>query len=358
MEIMSLKSSNISPDKSIINPYQGADFLVLVSELLSILPKRAQEIIEKRFGIFEENPWTLEKIGQEYNITRERVRQIIVDSLKKIAQAKDIEKFRKAEEQMLFTIAVNNGIIEEKKALAHLGQGNPSISNAVAFIMMLSDKIISHEEKNAVRKSWIASKDIIDRIKNLTKDTQEILKKEKKPLTEKEIILKIRQRKSEFTESEVKSFLEVMAIVSKNAFGKWGLFDWQEINPKGTRERIYLVFKEKNQPLHFTEIAQHIDQFGLSKKKAHPQTVHNELIKDERFVLIGRGIYALREWGYQEGTVKDVLSNILKKSKKALSKDEILERILQMRKVKKSTVMINLNNPAYFIKENNYYSIK
>jgi DNA-directed RNA polymerase delta subunit len=154
------------------------------------------------------------------------------------------------------------------------------------------------------------------------------------------------------------NLLEVMAGFAKNAFDKWGLFDWKEINPKGTREKIYIVLKERNKPLHFVEIAEHIDKYQLSKKKAHPQTVHNELIKDDRFVLIGRGIYALKEWGYQEGTVKDILKDILKKSKKPLTKDEILEQVFKMRKVKKSTVMINLNNSLHFMKEKNQYSIK
>jgi len=352
------KNNPKKDEKNPKNPRNGADFLVLVTEMLSTLPKRSQEIIQKRFSIFEEKPWTLEKIGQQYNITRERVRQIIVDALKKISKKRDSEKFQKAEEKMLFTIFENNGIISEKKVLDKLSQGNPSIANAVAFVMMLSDKVIPHEEKGIIKRSWLASREVVDKVKCLSKAATEILKKESKPLTGQEILKKIREKKSEFSEKEARNFLEVLETVNQNAFGKWGIFDWQEINPKGTRERIYLVLKEKNKPLHFTEIAMHIDQFGLGKKKAHPQTVHNELIKDERFVLIGRGIYALREWGYQEGTVKDVLKNILKESQKALSREEILEKVLQVRKVKKSTVMINLNNPVYFIKENNYYSIK
>ena len=119
-----------------------------------------------------------------------------------------------------------------------------------------------------------------------------------------------------------------------------------------------MVLKESKKPLHFKEIAKLIDQYKLSDKKAHPQTVHNELIKDDKFVLIGRGIYALQEWGYKRGTIKEVLKDILKNSKKPLTKEEIFSEVLKLRKVKKATVMINLNNPNLFKKIGNTYTLK
>ena len=66
-------------------------------------------------------------------------------------------------------------------------------------------------------------------------------------------------------------------------------------------------------------------------RRTHPQTVNNELIKDPRFVLIGRGLYALSEWGYEPGTVKDVLVQILKDSGKALRKEDVLQLISERR---------------------------
>ena len=118
-----------------------------------------------------------------------------------------------------------------------------------------------------------------------------------------------------------------------------------------------MIIKEFGKPLHFRDIAKKIDQYRLNKKKTHPQTVHNELIKDKNFVLVGRGIYALVEWGYKKGTVKDVIEEIIKNSSKALNRKEILEKVLTVRQVKESTIVINLNN--YFSKsKNGTYSIK
>jgi len=182
--------------------------------------------------------------------------------------------------------------------------------------------------------------------------------KEKKLLHPEEIVKVLTGKVAGISDNQARNFLSVLEKIAANNFGKLGLIVWPEISPKGTRERIYIVLKEKNKPLHFSEIAKFIDEYNLSKRKSHPQTVHNELIKDERFVLIGRGIYALKEWGYESGTVKDILERILKENKEPLAKEEILSRILKSRKVKKSTVMINLNNHNFFIKQGNTYSIK
>jgi hypothetical protein len=85
------------------------------------------------------------------------------------------------------------------------------------------------------------------------------------------------------------------------------------------------------------------------KKKAHVATTHNELIKDPRFVLVGRGLYALKEWGYSTGVVRDVIREILKKNG-PISKEDVLEKVMKERYVKANTVMVNLQNPKYFKK--------
>lgn len=198
------------------------------------------------------------------------------------------------------------------------------------------------------------------RQKKIVIDAEKILKEEKKLFNDEEIFHRLAALNASFSLKQILNHLNVAGRVKKNRFGKWGLVGWMEVSPKGTREKVYLVLKEHKRPLHFTEVAKLIDQHLLAKKgkKAHPQTVHNELIKDQKFVLIGRGIYALREWGYYEGTVKDVLKKILEEKKKPLKREEIMEEILKMRKVKETTVMVNLNNEALFEKVESGYRLK
>ena len=113
------------------------------------------------------------------------------------------------------------------------------------------------------------------------------------------------------------------------------------------RDLAYLVMRRHGSPMHFREVAGSIKQF--LKEKAHDQTVHNELIKDRRFVLVGRGLYALNEWGYQPGVVRDVIRAVIAKHG-PLTKDELIKKVREERHVKDNTILINLHNKKHFKK--------
>jgi len=151
------------------------------------------------------------------------------------------------------------------------------------------------------------------------------------------------------------SYLEVSKKIQANQENQLGLVEWPEIKPKGVRDRALLAFKKHGKPLHFTEVAKMIDKlnFNVPNKRTYPQTVHNELIKDTRFVLVGRGTYALADWGYTPGTIKEVIAKLLKDSNGPIHKDEIVDKVLAQRLVAKNTVLMNLNNKTYFDKDSN-----
>jgi DNA-directed RNA polymerase delta subunit len=114
------------------------------------------------------------------------------------------------------------------------------------------------------------------------------------------------------------------------------------------RDYAFLVIRKHGSPIHFREVAKQIEK--LFGKKAHVATTHNELIKDPRFVLVGRGLYALAEWGYMSGVVKDVIKKVIEKHG-PLTKDQVIEKVLKERYVKENTIIVNLQNPKYFKKD-------
>lgn len=353
-----LKKTEIKPKEVKKEEESSSYFFGLVNNLLTDLNQRAQDIIKKRFGLSEEKPHTLEKIGAQYNITRERVRQIVTDALKNISSKEDHPSFQEAEKRIFFTIDRNNGIIKENEIVEKINLDGFREANSIKLIVQCSKKIHTIEEKGRISRSWSNFKLLADEIKKVEKEALELFDREKKLFSDEEISRKITSKAEGLEKEQVLAYLNVLVLVQKNKFGKWGKAHWTEVNPKGTREKIYLILREKKKPLHFTEIAALIDKYNLGKKKAHPQTVHNELIKDSRFVLIGRGIYAMREWGYQEGTVKDVLIDILEKKSQPMAKEDIIKEVLKIRKVKKTTIMINLNNSKFFRKIDNLYAVK
>jgi predicted Zn-ribbon and HTH transcriptional regulator len=338
---------------------QALMFSEAIRQIVADFSPRAQEIIFSRYGVFNSHALTLEEIGKKYHITRERVRQVIREVLKKVREKKDDALFRQIRENVILALQKNGGIMEEKNLLFALGHGNASEQAAATFFLECIDDVIGNEEKGELAFSFSLPDFAIEKWRAIKNTLIEILKVQKKPLSVEEMLelLKVELKDLDLSLEVLTNYLEVSLEIKKNTFGKWGIAKWKEISPKGTREKAYLVLKEAAKPLHFRDIAKKIDQYHLNKKKTHAQTVHNELIKDLNFVLVGRGIYALVEWGYKSGTVKDVIEEILKKSDKPLGREEILTKVLELRHVKKSTIVINLNN--YFAKsKSGVYSIK
>jgi hypothetical protein len=110
-------------------------------------------------------------------------------------------------------------------------------------------------------------------------------------------------------EEIAKRWLSMSKHICKNPLGEWGKATSPNIHTRGVKDYAYLVMRRHGSPMHFREVAAGINKtFG---KKTHIATCHNELIKDDRFVLVGRGVYALKEWGYKTGVVRDVIADIL-----------------------------------------------
>ena len=83
-------TSYSSPENNVQNILRYND----INRLLKILDKREQEIIKRRFGIDNNDPKTLEQIGNALGFSKERIRQLENIALQKLRQADKVEKFR------------------------------------------------------------------------------------------------------------------------------------------------------------------------------------------------------------------------------------------------------------------------
>ena len=138
----------------------------------------------------------------------------------------------------------------------------------------------------------------------------------------------------------------------------WGLAKWPAVNPKNIRDKIFVILESKKEPMHFSDIAKEIKESNFKRKNVTIQAIHNELIKDSRFILIGRGIYALSAWGYKKGTISEIIKSILEKSSAPMTREEIVKQVLKVRKVKETTILLNLQNKKLFKKvDKNSYTL-
>ncbi|MDE3133963.1 MAG: RNA polymerase sigma factor RpoD [Acidobacteriota bacterium] len=87
-------------DHTIESPFeQAADCLRRenLRRALAALPEREREVIEMRFGLAGERPYTLEEVGRAFNVTRERIRQIENHTLKKLEALPEAQRLRDIE---------------------------------------------------------------------------------------------------------------------------------------------------------------------------------------------------------------------------------------------------------------------
>jgi hypothetical protein len=340
--------------------------------LFQRLSSRQKEIIFRRFGLENGKRETLEAIGKDLGLTRERVRQIIEATLAKMRKGEITPEIVRAFLTFKKYLSDNGGLKREDLLFSEPifnHQGNSS--NWVNFLLVLEGNFCCFSETKDNYSFWAFNPKIFPLAAKLLAEIEKKLLKEKKPLNIKELLSVSKKNNSQF----LKSTLEVSKRVLKTADAKYGLKSWPEVNPRGVGDLTLLIFRKVKKPLHFIEVANLIDEFLLKRqslqefsavfassqmqKKTNYQTVHNQLIKDSQFVLVGRGLYALREWGYNPGTVKDVISRVLKEAKQPLSEDEVLKRVLSQRLVKESTILLNLGNKKCFLKlDNNRYSLR
>ncbi len=321
----------------------------IVKDILQTIEKeREREIVARRYGLFDRKE-TLEQIGELLGITRERVRQLekaIVARLKSQAEQGGLPHVSDIETKVTGLLN-KRGNAARVSALAEKLTNNPSkIDQArVAFLAALAPKLIVIDENDFYYQGVAVSSQYKD-AKTITKHVDGVVKAVKE-LGQPSDIKTVTETVSETDKTKVEALASLSKLLA-SLNGEWGLTKWPTVNPKNIRDKIYVILKENGKQMHFSDIAKKIKASDFKRKDVTTQAIHNELIKDDRFVLVGRGIYALKEWGYKKGTVSDVISEVLKKANEPLHRDEIVKRVLKNRYVKETTILLNLQGKKQF----------
>ncbi|MEZ4180463.1 MAG: sigma factor-like helix-turn-helix DNA-binding protein [Candidatus Doudnabacteria bacterium] len=330
---------------------------LIVNQILEPLKDREKTILSKRYGLLGHDQQTLKTVGEEQGLTRERVRQIEKELLKNLKRGVgELQNFIQARDLLVNTIAEHGDLMSEQALFAYLGFSDPADINAMRFVLRLTMELEEHSADEHIRKSWARIGFNKEFLHHFVKTTKELLDNHGKPLDPDKFMKKIQTsefyttHEDKLTPKVMLNYLDSAAGLKKNPFGEYGLNHWNEIKPKDVGDKAYLVMKHHGQPEHYSEITNLINQSAIDKRKAYKETVHNKLIKDKRFVLVGRGIYALAEWGYKPGVVADIIVDIIKKSGEPVSREDIIAQVLDTRMVKRNTVLVGLSNKKLFKK--------
>jgi hypothetical protein len=320
----------------------------MVTDVLATIDReREREIISRRFGLFDRKE-TLEQIGEMLGITRERVRQLeksVIGRLVAGAEQAKLPHINDFEVKVLDLLKnMGNTARVSNLTLELTTTPNREEHARVAFLGQLSPKLaVVNEDDNFYPSVSIKAINDEKTLKTRVAKLVDTIKQMGEPETIKSIA------KSAGIEDPKEA--AALASTSKQLAtlnDRWGLIKWPMVNPKNIRDKIYVILKENGKHMHFNEIAASIKDSEFKRKDVTTQAIHNELIKDKRFVLVGRGIYALKEWGYEKGTVADIISEVLREAGEPLHRDEIVKRVLKSRFVKETTILLNLQGKPQF----------
>ncbi|KKU21814.1 MAG: RNA polymerase sigma factor [Candidatus Nomurabacteria bacterium GW2011_GWA1_46_11] len=341
-----------------------------IADLVKNTSARNRDIISRRFGLKTGRKETLESIGASYEITRERVRQIEEFTLNQLRQAvagnSDIKRYIVLARDI---INESGGIIKEKDLFKSFSgvENDNVINSSLVFLLTLSNELARSPENEDFNSFWAVNKPTLASFANTAGALTKILEKAGRVVSEEDFAYLAQKHEvpsfsttgKPISAADIDLVMNISKNLDSNIFNEIGLASWSEIKPKGVRDKAYLVLKKSKKPQHFSAIASLINSSGFNNKKANVQTVHNELIKDGRFILVGRGMYALSEWGYRPGTVKDVLVDVLKTSGKPLNKATLMSKVKDARIVKENTILLNLQDSKTFVKNlDGTYSLK
>ena len=327
----------------------------IIEDLISGLSPRQKDVIESRFGL-NGDELTLAAIGEKYGLTRERVRQIESGSLILIKK-----KFNNSPANKLLKSAIDylgkaGGIKKDDEFVGELTAvfKDANLNKKILrFIFEIAGKPNILKNNKNFYDFWYSDASSFKKLSDFIGKAEKFFKLKKGELLSKNVkisdFLSLMEKETGIKKDAILNYIAVSRKFVKNSFGDFGLSAWGEINPRTMRAKAYLVLKKHGDSLHFRDIAQKINEASFDKRKALEATVHNELIKVPRFVLIGRGIYGLSELGHRPGTAKDVIGMVLRE-KGPLQAEEVINLVKQERFLKDNTILLNLQNRKNFKK--------
>ncbi len=326
----------------------------LLKNLFLVLTEKEAKVIERRFALQGQPRQTLDKIGKHFNVTRERIRQIESIALGKLRRTVRTTKLDEVNQVARSILHSHGGLMREDELISAVLkriQGSTEMDGAVLRLSFTIDgEMHQGTRSNTFVPFWRLESLSMEDIMKIVNSIVKILKKRKNCMEADELVSAI--QKMNLFEGRVPSRDLIVSCLGiderlREISEGWGLTEWRFVRPRSIRDKVEIILKKTGEPLHFMEIANRIRDAQFDHKNVTVQAVHNELIRYPQFVLVGRGLYALKDWGYEPGTVADVIEKILK-DKGPLSKKEIIAEVAKQRTVKVGTISLNLQKMPYF----------
>jgi Sigma-70, region 4 len=332
--------------------------------VLEALTDKEQSVISRRIGLTGE-PETLQSIGNDFKITRERVRQIEDVGIRKIGRIIKSSKLIEIQHAGETILKMHGGLLTRDRLVSavinQLGLDS-TVSAGIIEVVLQSDFNISKSKPQLGTRTYFTLPEVSRKVvAEVYKEAVKSLKK-RGDIIENTVLYEMVKINlfAQFGKIDtllIDATLDVYLDIVKGEEKFVGLEKWKILNPATLKDKAIYILKKRKEAMHFVDITNSISEHF--KEAVKVATIHNELIRNSEFVLIGRGIYVLKEWGYKSWTVLDVVVDVFTKAKTPLSTDDIVARVLKVRQVKTSTIYMNLQNRKYIERVGrNMYQLK
>ena len=320
----------------------------MVDKALESLTDQQRRVLVLRFGLDGKEKRTLQEIADEYSLTRERIRQV---------QNMAVAALRKDECATLLTSTIAHleemlqkcgGATSADALCASCEFATKAEQNYIHLLLAVGDSFYVSDATDDIDHYWYIDKKrkeaidaTLERVHNDVESRGEML------LTDEDMKKLFNTLGAEY-EEHLPSYDRAMNLsmkVNQNPLGEWGLATNPEIALSGLAGYIRLVLREAGEPLHFNKIAERITD--LRGKECHKGSCHNELVRRDEFILVGRGLYALDSMGYRPGTIADIIAAGIKE-RGPMTQKEIIEYVSKERHVKTQSIVLTLGKKGMF----------
>lgn len=323
-----------------------------VKDILQYCKPKEQLVLFKKFGLTTGKEIPLQKIGEVYGLTRERVRQIENQGLMRFRRLIIWnEKYLKVIEEAKKILDTNGGFLIEDELIAKLlNKGIGKFNAQELKMIVVSDFDIYYLKRNKkIRKGFYLDPIFEDLLTDIAEHVVSYFTKLGQATDLYEFVDKLKAKYASaydhinylhnnlFYTNFFKSIKGISTF-----YGKIGLDVFTEVNPRTIKQKIQYILRRINKPLHYQEMASKVMEW-FPDKAVKVNTVHNELVKNNTiFVNMGLGIYGLKEWGYEWGTVKEIIERVLNKADRAMSIKDIQKEVLKEKMISPNTIVLTL----------------
>ncbi len=323
-----------------------------LKDILIYCKPKERLVLMKKFGLDGSKEIPLQRIGKEYSLTRERIRQIETQALMRFRRLiVGNEVYMEVLSEAKKILDVHGGFLCEDVLISKMVNKNIfKFSKQELKLILVSDFDVTYLKRNKFLNKAFYLEPLYEDL--LTKMVLEISAYFDKRTKSQDLYEFIGYMKDNFAKDYKDvhylkndlfyvNFFE--SIREVNVFdGKIGLPEFADVNPKTIKLKILYTMRRINKPIHFQELPSKIMEW-FPAKNIKVNTVHNELVKNnDMFVNLGLGIYGLREWGYQGGQVVDILVRIFERNDRPMNVKELCKEMLKEKMVSPNTVMLNL----------------